>query len=276
MVLSFDTELSGPEIYPDPLFLEDGHERPPLDPYDVAYLCGGSGRLLTLYLFELLQGNFLEYKVIKRKWGGIDRFVETTENLPPTKNLSDIHKALLKWFAKPQTPGDTYQFEFPQQLKLQCIDYRNSLLKEGLITGQVLPENERKVYGWTVAIGIALVLPSLVFDRSPSFSVEKRVAVLFFWSLLCSILGGPLVRVTRVHLSRKGRRIVKNLETEFIHLKNGAHPNNVRAQRHSQPLAIAIFGLSAMSQYSFYGFFKDLILDRPVYGKDKGEAAEAE
>ncbi len=251
--------------------------RPPPDAYALAYLCGGTSGLLTLYLFELVQQGYLDTVEIKKwyKWIDVERRIGAVRYLPPTTELSDISKELLEWFSETQGPTETYQRVFPKKLKLQCFSYRDALFNRQLLTGWLSPEKGSELFIWTIGISMAsLSAFAFLFGL---ISDPNIIFVFIFWFIMSSFLYFVIDSFIKIRLSPKGKRYVWRLKNKFDHLREKSISASLGDLNPDHRLAVAIFGVSALAQKnSFYMFLEPLKLNgHEGYGTEKGGAAEA-
>src|SRR5215813_13931850 len=114
-----------------------------VDPYEIAYLRGGSLEFLKLRLFELMQMGCLI--VTNRRLALSPDFQNWSELTPPDQQL-------LTFFRTPRTSEETLDLEFPQELEDACGQYRQELRQRRMLSGRLVTR------GITYASIAALVL----------------------------------------------------------------------------------------------------------------------
>jgi uncharacterized protein (TIGR04222 family) len=224
-----------------------------LDPFELAYLRGGSRELLKLYLFELIQKGYL-IVTEKKRWFGTDRWLVVAPDLPPLKELTEIGHDLLSWFSNPQTASNIFSHAFPEGLKAYCARYRTNLLERGILTGWLVPENKFSNY-WPY-IGFA-GFGLLIFANHggelnlPSFAFVAYIVTMILFGLVLSWFFD-------IRLTASGNQYLKRLENQFDHLRD-----QLKTARHgvSEPehlIAIAVFGTGILAGSSYDAFAESL------------------
>lgn len=248
---------------------DDGVEPLESDAYALAYICGGTGGLLTLYLFELLQKDHLIVVEIKKLFWTEWRIVVADKMLPTTE-LSDISRELLLWFSEPQRAVDTYQRVFPRNLKSQCLTYRNSLFGRKLLSGWLAPERQKEFWTWAVGISIGLWLAAGLLAGWPLI-VDFAIS----WAISAIVLSGIIYWSVTMRLSSKGKRFVMRLKNKFDHLREKSISEKSNVLDDDRRLAIAVFGVSALHPNSFHKFLDPLnFYSADKYGTENGGASE--
>jgi hypothetical protein len=96
-----------------------------------------------------------------------------------------------------------------------------------------------------------------------------------FWVILALVLSGIIYWSVAIRLSFEGKRFVMRLKNKFDHLRTKSITVNSGVLDHDRRLAIAVFGVSALPQNSFYKFLDPLNLyGAKEYGTENGGASE--
>src|SRR5215813_12395129 len=106
----------------------------PVDPYEVAYLRGGSRELLKLRLFELMQKGCL-IVIERRRWYGADRWLAVATDIQNREELPPADQRLLEFFGHRRTAQEIFNLAFPQELESACRRYRQELIQRQILTG---------------------------------------------------------------------------------------------------------------------------------------------
>src|SRR5262245_16124659 len=122
-----------------------------VDPYEIAYLRGGSLEFLKLRLFELMQMGCLIVTEEKR-WFGTKRWLALSSEFQNWNELTPPDQHLLTFFRTPRTSKETRDLAFPQELEDACRQYRQELKQRRMLSGRLVTR------GITYAFVAALVL----------------------------------------------------------------------------------------------------------------------
>src|SRR5262249_38248911 len=110
-----------------------------VDPYEIAYLRGGSLEFLKLRLFELMQMGCLIVTEEKR-WFGTKRWLALSPEFQNWNELTPPDQHLLTFFSTPRTSKETRNLAFPQEFEDACMQYRQDLKQRRLLSGRLAPE----------------------------------------------------------------------------------------------------------------------------------------
>jgi uncharacterized protein (TIGR04222 family) len=235
-----------------------------LDPYELAYLRGGSRELLKLHLFELTQKGYL-IVIEKKRWFRTDQWLAVAPDLPPAEELTETGQDLLTWFTEPQTAKDIFNHIFPEGLRADCLHYRTSLLQRGILTGWLAPESKISKYVWIVAVVgfILVIIESSALVLSPDapfayFVALVLVALVQYWFFV-------------IRLTRSGKQYLKRLQNQFDHLRDQVRKARFGTSESTHLMAVAAFGTHILAGSSYDAFDASLGQDNSGgYDIEKG------
>src|SRR5262245_40769972 len=140
-----------------------------VDPYEIAYLRGGSLEFLKLRLFELMQMGCLIVTEEKR-WFGTKRWLALSPEFQNWNELTPPEQHLLTFFSTPRISKETRDLAFPQEFEDACNQYRQELKQRRLLSGRIAYEDRPYKF-----VNAALVL---IF-----FLALIMAALMHFWFL---------------------------------------------------------------------------------------------
>jgi uncharacterized protein (TIGR04222 family) len=233
-----------------------------LDPYEVAYLRGGSRELLKLHLFDLVQKGYL-IVIEKKRWFGTDRSLVVPPDLPPRGDMTIIGQELLTWFTEPQTARNIFSQAFPEELKANCLRYRTHLRERGILTGWLVPENKfGKSLPYFGSAGFCLLI-IVILNAELNFPFTSFALFACFVAL--GFFGSPNWFFDVVRLSSNGNQYLKRLENQFSHLRDRLKTARLGVSEPEHLIAIAVFGTGILAG-SPYDAFAESLGDRKSEG----------
>jgi uncharacterized protein (TIGR04222 family) len=224
-----------------------------LDPYELAYLRGGSRELLKLLLFELIQKGYLVV-IEKKKWFHTDWRLVVAPDAPSLEELTGIGKELLAWFSELQTAKNIFNHTFPEELKTDCLRYRTNLLERGILTGWLVPESKFSKY-WPyfgfAGFGLLIFVNHIGELNLPTFAFIAYIITLVFFGLVLSWFFD--IRLTPI-----GNRYLKRLENQFDHLRDQLKTARLGVSEPEHLIVIAVFGTGILAGSSYDAFAESL------------------
>jgi len=239
---------------------DTGNDLPELhiDPYEVAYLRGGSRELLKLRLFELMQKGCL-IVIEEMRWFATDRLLSAATDLQNRSELDTADRHLLEFFRHPRTPKEIFNLTFPRELASVCTRIRQDLFKREMLTGRLAPED---CGGGPFAI--AIVVTVFLLGVCGTYLLHSIIP-------FALVIGGVLIygyysTKDRYRLTDTGKQHLKALQRQFQSLADFGNTARVRAVSdkllHLSPSeevrAVAIFGLGILANSPFDALAKTL------------------
>ena len=215
------------------------------DPYEMAYMRGGSRELLKLRLLELVQAGYLVVVEKKRKsWFGTGRWLAAVEDLQSGKGLGVIDLELLGWFSRPLTVQEVFCHDFPEELKALCAQYRSGLLQHGMLSGWQGPEDTlSRIIGF---VGLGIVLMGFAVA-----GVAQSGSYVFLSFAAVVVSGTFYERFIAYLLTKSGKRRLKAVGSKFRHLDSVGSEAHYGDFRLSLLTTVSAFGLGVLAKTSF-------------------------
>lgn len=106
-----------------------------IDPYEIAYLRGGTNELARVVIVSLVERQLLE---LKRPDGGLSRFVFGKKYIAQRvihvrPRLSPLEETVYEWFAKPRSTADIFKAALPGLLRTDCLPFEERLQRHRLL-----------------------------------------------------------------------------------------------------------------------------------------------
>src|SRR5262245_17489830 len=191
-----------------------------VDPYEIAYLRGGSLEFLKLRLFELMQMGCLI--VINGRLAQSPDFQNWNELTPPNQQL-------LTFFRTSRTSKETLDLEFPQELEDACRQYRQELRQRKMLSGRLVTQ------GITYVFVAALILWFLALIMTVTMLPAAISVAIAFSVILHYCLG--------YRITREGKQYLEKLRVQFESLARSGSATRADAPHRTQLTAVAVFGL---------------------------------
>jgi uncharacterized protein (TIGR04222 family) len=169
-----------------------------VDPYEIAYLRGGSLEYLKLRLFELMQMGCLI--VTNRRLALSPDFQYWSELTPPDQQL-------LTFFRTPRTSEETLDLEFPQELEDACRQYRQELRQRRMLSGRLVLQGTTYVFVAALVLTCLLALIVAVTTLSQHLLPAAIAAAIAFSVILHYCLG--------YRITREGKQYLEQLRGQF-------------------------------------------------------------
>jgi len=199
-----------------------------VDPYEIAYLRGGSLEFLKLRLLELMQTGCLI--VTNRRLALSPEFQNWSELTPPDQQL-------LTFFRTSRTPEETLDLEFPQELEDACRQYRQELRQRKMLSGRVVTQ------GTTYVLVAALILWFIALIMTVTMLPAAISVAIAFAVILHYCLG--------YRITREGKQYLEQLRVQFESLGRSDSATRAGAPHRTQLTAVAVFGLGVLAGSPF-------------------------
>ncbi|MCB1023417.1 MAG: TIGR04222 domain-containing membrane protein [Acidobacteria bacterium] len=225
-----------------------------VDPYQIAYLRGGTNELARSVLFNLLQKGFLENSDAKT--------LKRMDPSPDTSRLNSIETVSIEWVGNGRSNNDIFGAGgLTAQLEGFGRTYEDQLEKQQLLTDDQI-RTKVTVVKWLSAFAIAAFgLYKILAAFSKGRSNVTFLVVLGSLGIFAVVASGKLPRISKL-----GKAYLARLQLTFENLK--VHPEPPPATLHSQGtesqtafgsidpflLSIGVFGGAALggSVYETY------------------------
>src|SRR5262245_29575210 len=197
-----------------------------VDPYEIAYLRGGSLEFLKLRLFELMQMGCLIVTEEKR-WFGTERWLALSSEFQNWNELTPADQHLLTFFSTPRTSKETRDLAFPQEFEDACTQYRQELKQRRLLSGRLAPEG--RPYAFVgAALCVALFAALIIAVAMPSRHLLPAAifATIAFSLILPYCLG--------YRITREGRQYLQELRGRFESLTRSDSATRAGAPHRTQ------------------------------------------
>lgn len=241
-------------------FVDSTHKLPmpsissQIDPYQVAYLRGGTNELARTVLFNLLQKNLLEHAESKT--------LKITEAASNTSRLNSIETAAVGWIGNGRTNNEIFKSGgLTTQLEAFGRTYEHQLEEQQLLTDDQIKMKVAVVKWFAAATVAALGFYKVLAAFSRGKYNVMFIVVLGVVGLVFVFLSGKLPRISKL-----GKAYLARLQLTFENLK--VHATPPPANFHLQPsapqsslnsidpflLSIGVFGGAALggSVYESY------------------------
>lgn len=215
-----------------------------VDPYEIAYLRGGTRELLKLRLFELVQRGYL-IVIEKRRWYGTKRCLAVAPDLQNWNEMTPPDQQLLTFFRTPRTSKEIFDPAFPQELEGACWQYRQELGQSGMLTGRLAPEDGiYEFFRIALGGGIFLLWFIMTFVMYSVLLFAAAFGALFIFSLILHFC-------FEYRPTQKGKRYLKELGGRFESLAKPDNATWANTSHTTQLIAVAVFGLGILAGTPF-------------------------
>ena len=191
-----------------------------IDPYEIAYLRGGTNEVARAVIFSLMQKGYLEIGK-----DGSDAYLSRTKNQPGSSRLMPIEQVSLDWIRNRQETkhifesngltkqleayGETYKARLEQQQMLASNEMRSQMLRRSLIAVALIG-----------GLGVYKIIAAVAHG---SFNF----AGIIIMSIIGIIIAGVIANLPRV--TKLGKAHLERLQLAFENLKLEAQKGYVRA-----------------------------------------------
>src|SRR5262245_54694775 len=240
-----------------------------VDPYEIAYLRGGSLEFLKLRLFGLIQMGSLIVTEEKR-WFGTKRSLALSSESQNLSELTPPDQHLLRFFRTPRTSKETLDLAFPQEFEDACTQYRQALKQRRLLKGGLPPEARPNAFvGAALALFffLALIMAALMHFRH--LLPAAIFATITFSLILHYCLG--------YRITREGKQYLEQLRGQFESLARSDSATRAGTPHRTQLTAVAVFGLGVLAGSPFDALAETLgASTSKVYGTKKAGGQDSD
>jgi uncharacterized protein (TIGR04222 family) len=180
-----------------------------LDPYEIAYLRGGTNEVARSVIFSLLKKGFIEIDNTSTP------LIKKTQNQSNSTRLSQIEQLTLGWLGTSREPREIFSsYGLVNQLEVYGNSYQNLLEGQQMLTGdqdrKVINPVKWSVYLLILSLGGYKLLAAILHGH---YNIILLV-IFIFAGLLMARAAAKLPRVTKL-----GKAYLERLQTAFDNLK---------------------------------------------------------
>lgn len=218
------------------------------DPYEIAYLRGGTAELARAVIFHLLQDGYLtvdggEEHRGKRK----PSLIRWRDDAPDPSCLKDLEREVYSWFRRGLTPEQLFQSDYLRRLERHLAPYEERLRQEQLLTVPAQLEQLVRLWcGGMLAIvglgGYKLLIALSRGKHNVGFLVLLMIVGTVLLTIICSRKG---------RLSARGQDYLARLQLGFGGLRTRARSAQERQAEPSLLLLMSVFGVTALGDTPF-------------------------
>lgn len=230
---------------------------PNIDPYEIAYLRGGTNEVARSVVFSLLQKGFIEIDNI-----ATPAVVKKTFNQQDTRNLNPIEQLTLGWLGYSREPKEFFgKTGLVEQLKVYGNSYQGRLEQQQFLTS----EEDRTALNpvkWTVYLLILGLggYKTLAAIAHGNYNIIFLV-ILTVAGLLIARTVAKMPRITKL-----GKIYLERLQTAFDNLKYTSQANYIQSFRANNApqttfggvdpllLSVGVFGSGILAGTVFSGY----------------------
>jgi uncharacterized protein (TIGR04222 family) len=197
---------------------------PHIDPFEIAFLRGGTNELVRSVVFSLLQKNFIELRADGKKTE-----IRQIDAQAGAAALSQIEQLALGWFYTPRDSAEVFRSGgLSEQLESYGQTYQARLEEQRMLTGDEL-RGRLAFFKWTaflVIFGLGAYKALAAVAHS-----SYNIIFLMIFALVGLLIAGGLSKFSRV--TKLGKAYLERLQLAFDNLKLEAqrpyiHPNEPR------------------------------------------------
>ncbi len=214
-----------------------------VDPYEIAYLRGGSLEYLKLRLFELMQMGCL-IVIEEKRWFGTNQRLVLSPDFQNWHELTPPDQHLLTFFRTPRTSKETRDLAFPQEFEDACTQYRQELKQRRLLSGRLAPE--ARPYKFVNAALVLIFFLALIMAVLMHFRHLLPAAI--FATIAFSLI---LHYCLKYRITREGKQYLEKLRGQFESLARSDSATQASAPHRTQLTAVAVFGLGFLAGSPF-------------------------
>lgn len=183
---------------------------PNIDPYEIAFLRGGTNEVARSVIFSLLQKGFIEIDNI-----ATPAVIKKTLNQPDRKSLNQIELMTLGWLGASREPKEVFGASgLVEQLKVYANSYQGRLEQQ-----QMLMSDEARTalnpVKWTVFIIIFGLGAYKIF--AAIVNENFNIFFLIIFTIVGLIIAAAVSKLPRV--TKLGKAYLDRLQTAFDNLK---------------------------------------------------------
>lgn len=180
------------------------------DPYEIAYLRGGTNEVARSVIFSLIQKGFVEIDNISTP-----AVVKKTLNQPDRRSLNQIEQMTLGWLGVSREPKEFFGTNgLAEQLKVHATTYQGRLEQQQMLTS----ETDRAAFApvkWSVLLLI------FVFGAYKTFAAilhgKFNIIFLIIFTIVGLLIAKAVSNLPRI--TKLGKAYLDRLQTAFDNLK---------------------------------------------------------
>ena len=184
------------------------------DPYETAFLRGGTSQVTRLVVFDLTERGYLELSAPKGRFGlfAPTKKLRRSASAPDPSSLTAIQRAAWNWLAVPRRPSQVFHRHIGllKQIRPLCQVFIKPLTERRLLetAGRA---TARTCVAWgnsfgLVGLGSYKIVTTAITGQGDSVSL--------FLLMVVGLIGTAIV-CRRLRLSDLGHRSLENLQLEF-------------------------------------------------------------
>jgi uncharacterized protein (TIGR04222 family) len=206
------------------------------DPFEIAYLRGGTAEVARLMIYDLLQ------KCLLLRTSDDPVMVRATNEPLPDGGISSIAQQVLEFFVAAKPPYALLSTPVIASIDRSCAGYATDIERQGLVLGAAERTRISKIR-WT---GILTVGGLGLYKLIAALSTEHdNVGFLLVMLVIGSLTVNGLCKTPR--LSQRGRKYLSQIQTAFGQLRKPQFAAASGAIDEAGPLlAVGIFGFAAL------------------------------
>lgn len=230
---------------------------PQIDPFEIAYLRGGTNEVARSVVFSLLQKGFVEID-------GAGVKIKRIENAERRARLSEIEEIAFKWIGTEREAKDVFNkhFGLVEQLEPHGLSYDAQLARRQMLSTAEMGKSLKKWRWLAVAVIFSLGLYKILASIAHGYYN-------FLFTIGFGAVGLIMVFVTAKHLprlTRLGKAYLERLQLAFDNLKYEAQKPYISS---NQPqvapqagfagvdpllLSVGVFGSAILAGTVFSGY----------------------
>jgi uncharacterized protein (TIGR04222 family) len=223
------------------------------DPYEVAFLRGGTNEVIRLAIFDLIQRGYLKHAE-QHKWSGkTEQRISQAYKHPDPRHLSPIESKVFDFFSSPRIATDIFQTDsLSGEVEKLCLDYGLRLDAE-----QVFCPDEVRSAAWRIGLqGTAVIVGLGGYKLLVALSEGHHNVMFLIVLAVASVF--LLVKICKPsRLSARGRDYLSRLQGSFERLKPKAGIVGGGVPETALPLLVALFGVAALTGTS-HAYFSQM------------------
>jgi uncharacterized protein (TIGR04222 family) len=188
-----------------------------IDPYEIAYLRGGTNEVARSVIFSLLKKGFIEIDS-----SILPAVIKKTDNQNDFRSLAPIEQLTLGWLGAERQPKEVFgSYGLVEQLKVYADSYQGRLENQQMLTS----EDDRAVFR-PVKWSVYMLIAALGGYKLLASIAHGYYNIIF---LICFLVAGLLIaravaKIPRV--TKLGKAYLERLQNAFDSLKYSAQAAN--------------------------------------------------
>ncbi len=219
---------------------------PRIDPYEIAYLRGGSSEVLRLVLLSLMHRGYIEIS------GQTELTIHQRRNHPDTRHLSQMEERVFGWFDQPQMAPDLFaKVASFSDLQDWCAQFDKRLLDEQLLSKPEARRGTLHVAGCGAAVLLALGGYRLAIALSRG---RTNVGFLIALMTICTVVVFAVSYASVGRASARGKSWIERLQLAFEKLKSRATQAAAAADDATLLIIASVFGIGTLAGTTYASF----------------------